>query len=197
MGPSCRPDCWYRALDHLSRSRLCCDGRDGTQRILSIAFALLTPFFFFKAGTLVSVPAEFASLLLSIVLLAVKVGMKFLGVWPLTRLFHMSPREGNYTTLLMSTGLTFGSISALYGLTHQIINQSQYTILVTVVIGSAVIPTFIAQMWFLPKRRFRSLLPMNQSSRKTLKKSRFSNESLGEWDTTLVQRAKIGCGRSE
>ena len=121
-------------------------------RIRSIAFALLTPFFFLKAGTLVSVPAVFAGLLLIVVLLAVKVGMKFLGVWPLTRLFRMSPREGNYTTLLMSTGLTFGSISALYGLTHQIINQSQYTILVTVVIGSAVIPTFIAQTWFLPKK---------------------------------------------
>ena len=121
-------------------------------RIRSIAFALLTPFFFLKAGTLVSVPAVFAGLLLILVLLAVKVGTKFLGVWPLTRLFRMSPREGNYTTLLMSTGLTFGSISALYGLTHQIINQSQYTILVTVVIGSAVIPTFVAQTWFLPKK---------------------------------------------
>ncbi len=121
-------------------------------RIRSIAFALLTPFFFLKAGTLVSVPAVFAGLLLIIALLAVKVGTKFLGVWPLTRLFRMSPREGNYTTLLMSTGLTFGSIAALYGLTHQIINQSQYTILVTVVIGSAVIPTFIAQTWFLPKQ---------------------------------------------
>ncbi|MBA2681756.1 MAG: cation:proton antiporter [Ktedonobacteraceae bacterium] len=128
-------------------------------RIRSIAFALLTPFFFLKAGTLVSVPALFAGLLLILVLLAVKVGTKFLGVWPLTRLFRMSPREGNYTTLLMSTGLTFGSISALYGLTHGIINQSQYTILVTVVIGSAVIPTFIAQTWFLPKRPLPLLVP--------------------------------------
>ena len=63
----------------------------------------------------------------------------------------MKSREGNYTTLLMSTGLTFGSISALFGLTHGLINQAQYTILVTVVIGSAIIPTFIAQTWFLPK----------------------------------------------
>jgi hypothetical protein len=62
----------------------------------------------------------------------------------------MSKREGNYTTLLMSTGLTFGSISALYGLMHGIINQVQYTILVSVVIGSALVPTFIAQKWFLP-----------------------------------------------
>jgi Kef-type K+ transport system membrane component KefB len=121
-------------------------------RMRTIAFALLTPFFFIKAGTLVSLPALLAGWLLILVLLGVKVGTKFIGVWPLTRAFRMTAREGNYTTLLMSTGLTFGSISALYGLTHGIINQVQYTILVTVVIGSAVIPTFIAQTWFRPQR---------------------------------------------
>lgn len=120
-------------------------------RIRSIAFALLTPFFFLKAGTYILVPALVAGFFLIIVLLALKIAMKFLGVLPLTRLFKLSRREGNYTTLLMSTGLTFGSISALYGLTHGIINQEQYTILVTVVIGSAVVPTFIAQKCFLPK----------------------------------------------
>lgn len=120
-------------------------------RIRSIAFALLTPFFFLKAGTYVSVPALVAGLLLIGALLALKIATKFIGVWPLTRVFKLTPREGNYTTLLMSTGLTFGSISALYGLTHGIINQAQYTVLVTVVIGSAVIPTLIAQKWFLPK----------------------------------------------
>jgi hypothetical protein len=55
-----------------------------------------------------------------------------------------------YTTLMMSTGLTFGSISALFGLTNGIINQDQYTILVIAVIGSAVVPTVIAQRWFQP-----------------------------------------------
>ncbi|MDQ2905485.1 MAG: cation:proton antiporter [Chloroflexota bacterium] len=120
-------------------------------RMRTIAFALLTPFFFIKAGTLVSLPALLAGFLLVIALLGVKMVTKFVGVWPVTRAFQMSRREGNYTTMLMSTGLTFGSISALYGLTHGIINQAQYTILVSVVIGSAVIPTFIAQTWFLPK----------------------------------------------
>jgi Kef-type K+ transport system membrane component KefB len=119
-------------------------------RIRSIAFALLTPFFFIKAGTYVSVPALLTGGLMIIVLLTLKIASKFIGTWPLTRVFKMTPREGNYTTLLMSTGLTFGSISALYGLTHGIINQTQYTILVTVVIGSAVVPSLIAQRWFLP-----------------------------------------------
>jgi Kef-type K+ transport system membrane component KefB len=75
---------------------------------------------------------------------------KFIGILPLTRAFRFDPREGMYTTLLMSTGLTFGSISALFGLTNHIIDQGQYTVLVTAVIGSAVVPTLIAQRWFLP-----------------------------------------------
>lgn len=127
--------------------------RELMQRIRGVAFALLTPFFFLKAGTYVLLPALWAGALLIVALLGVKIGAKFVGIWPLTRVFRMGPREGNYTTLLMSTGLTFGSISALFGLTHELINQAQYTILVTVVIGSAIVPTFIAQTWFLPDKR--------------------------------------------
>ncbi|MGO4843011.1 cation:proton antiporter, partial [Rhizobiaceae sp. 2RAB30] len=78
---------------------------------------------------------------------------KFVGILPLTRAFHFGAREGMYTTLLMSTGLTFGTISALFGLTNHIIDQDQYTILVTAVIGSALVPTIIAQRWFQPDRR--------------------------------------------
>jgi Kef-type K+ transport system membrane component KefB len=117
----------------------------------SIAFAMLTPFFFIKAGTFISLPALLTSFTLIVALLGVKIAAKFIGVWPLTRVFRLSPREGHYTTLLMSTGLTFGSISALYGLTNGVIDQTQYTVLVTVVVASAVVPTFIAQTWFQPK----------------------------------------------
>jgi Kef-type K+ transport system membrane component KefB len=122
------------------------------QRMRSIAFTMLTPFFFIKAGTFVSLPALVTSLALVVALLGVKIATKFVGVWPLTRFFRMSTREGHYTTLLMSTGLTFGSISALYGLTNGVIDQTQYTILVTVVVGSAVVPTVIAQTWFQPEQ---------------------------------------------
>ncbi|HSF33855.1 MAG TPA: cation:proton antiporter [Candidatus Tectomicrobia bacterium] len=122
------------------------------QRMRSIAFTMLTPFFFIKAGTFVSLSALLAGLGLIVVLLGVKIATKFVGVWPLTRVFRMSTRESHYTTLLMSTGLTFGSISALYGLTNGIIDQRQYTILVTVVVGSAFVPTIIAQTWFQPEQ---------------------------------------------
>jgi Kef-type K+ transport system membrane component KefB len=76
---------------------------------------------------------------------------KFVGILPLTRYYRFEAREGMYTTLLMSTGLTFGTISALYGYTNKIIDQEQYTILVVGVIASAVVPTLIAQKWFLPR----------------------------------------------
>lgn len=119
-------------------------------RMRSIAFSLLTPFYFIKAGLYVSLGAVVAGAPIIAALLVLKIASKFLGVLPLTRLFRFDPREGAYTTLLMSTGLTFGTISALFGLTNQIITQAQYTILVTTVIGSAVVPTLLAQRFFQP-----------------------------------------------
>jgi Kef-type K+ transport system membrane component KefB len=120
-------------------------------RMRAIVFAMLTPFFFIKAGTLVSLPALIAGFGLLVVLFLVKMLAKIVAVWPMCRIFKMPPRESNYTTLLMATGLTFGSISALFGLNYGYINQAQYSILVTVVIASAVIPTVIAQVFFQPK----------------------------------------------
>ncbi len=78
-------------------------------------------------------------------------GAKMTGVWPVAAAFRLPPRERAYTTLLMATGLTFGSIAALFGLTHHLINKAQYTELVTVVILSAFVPTLIAQLLFKPK----------------------------------------------
>lgn len=119
-------------------------------RMRTVAFALLTPFFFIKAGLFVLLPAVLAGFGIITAFLAVKVATKFAGVWPMARVFHLNVRHSNYTTLLMSTGLTFGTISALFGLNNGFIDQRQYTILVTVVVGSAVIPTLIAQTWFRP-----------------------------------------------
>ena len=124
--------------------------RELPHRLRIVAFSILTPFYFLKAGSLVEARAVLAGGGLILVFLAAKMATKFVGILPVTRYFRFEPREGMYTTLLMSTGLTFGSISALYGLTNNIIDQEQYTILVTAVIGSAVVPTLIAQRWFQP-----------------------------------------------
>jgi Kef-type K+ transport system membrane component KefB len=127
--------------------------RELPHRMRVVAFTILTPFYFLKAGSLVEARTIMAAGGLILVYLAVKMVTKFCGILPLTRYFRFERREGMYTTLLMSTGLTFGSISALFGFTNHIISQEQYTILVTAVIGSAVVPTLIAQRWFQPTFR--------------------------------------------
>ena len=119
-------------------------------RIRVMTFTLLTPFYFLKAGSLVKFDTIVAAAGLISVFLAVKMATK-LVILPLTYAFRFGGRRGMYTTMLMSTGLTFGSISALFGYTNGIIDQDQYTVLVTAVIGSAVVPTLIAQRWFQPK----------------------------------------------
>jgi Kef-type K+ transport system membrane component KefB len=119
-------------------------------RLRSIAFALLTPFFFLRAGTLISAPALISGAGVIASLLGVKLAAKAIGVWPAATAFRLPHRERTYTTLLMATGLTFGSISALFGLTHHLIDKTQYTELVSVVILSAFVPTLIAQQLFQP-----------------------------------------------
>jgi Kef-type K+ transport system membrane component KefB len=136
------------------------DDPELSHRMRVIAFTILTPFYFLKAGSLVTFGTLVSSAGLIVVVLALKMITKFAGILPLTRAFQFEPREGMYTTLLMSTGLTFGTISALFGLTNGIINQEQYTVLVIAVIGSAVVPTIIAQTWFMPQ-----LTPIEESVR--------------------------------
>jgi Kef-type K+ transport system membrane component KefB len=127
--------------------------RELPHRMRIIAFTILTPFYFLKAGSLVEIRAVVEAAGLVAVFLAIKMVTKFVGILPLTRAFNFEARDGMYITLLMSTGLTFGTISALFGLTNHIIDQRQYTILVTAVIGSAVVPTLIAQRWFQPSAK--------------------------------------------
>lgn len=122
-----------------------------SHRMRVIAFTMLTPFYFLKAGSLIKLSAIWNTALIIIIFLLIKIIAKFIGVWPSTKAFKFDKRESMYTTLLMSTGLTFGTISALFGYTNKIIDQDQYTILVTAVILSAVVPTMIAQRWFQPK----------------------------------------------
>ena len=128
-------------------------GRDHAlvRRLRTLTFGLLTPFYFIRAGSFVSVPALIAAPLAFLLLLAAKMLTKFIGVYPLTRLFGSSRADGLYTTMLMSTGLTFGSISALFGLTHGIVSDAQYSFLIAAVIGSAVVPTLIGNAFFLPR----------------------------------------------
>jgi Kef-type K+ transport system membrane component KefB len=123
--------------------------REEQKRLRVVAFAFLTPFFFIKGGLNVSLGAVAANLGLLAVLIGAKMLPKLGFVWPLAR--RAAPRHAAFATLLMSTGLTFGTISSLYGLNAGIIDRTQFSLLVTVVVLSAVVPTAIAERWYLPK----------------------------------------------
>lgn len=129
------------------------------RRLRTLTFGLLTPFYFIRAGSLVSLPALAAAPGAFLLLLAGKLLTKVAGVYPVTHALRSPRQEGMYTTLLMSTGLTFGTISALFGLSHDIVTQAQYSALVAAVVASAVVPTIIANAFFLP----RHLLPAKES----------------------------------
>jgi Kef-type K+ transport system membrane component KefB len=118
------------------------------ERLRVVAFAFLTPFFFLRGGLNVSLGAVFANLGLLGVLFAAKMVPKVGLILPLARRYV--PQHATFTTLLMSTGLTFGTISSLYGLQAGIIDKTQFSLLVTVVVLSAIVPTAIAQRWFSP-----------------------------------------------
>jgi Kef-type K+ transport system membrane component KefB len=134
----------------LALSRYFRGNRELQRKIRVIGFAMVTPFFFIKGGMNVNLHDIASNLGILGALFAVKMAAKIVGVYPLARKF--APEDASYTTLLMSTGLTFGTISSMYGLSAGYIDQTQFSLLVTTVILTAVVPTFIAQRWFEPER---------------------------------------------
>ena len=132
------------------------------RRLRTLTFGFLTPFYFIRAGSYISVPALIAAPGAMLVMLVMKIATKMAGVYPGTQRVGSPAKEGMYTTLLMSTGLTFGSISALFGLTHGIVDSAQYSALVAAVIGSAVVPTLIANAFFLPRHLLSTAAPKSE-----------------------------------
>ncbi len=132
-------------------------GRDHVlvRRLRTVTIGFLTPFYFTRAGYLVSLPAVIAAPLGVIIFLVVEISTKIVSVYPVAKYYGSSQKESMYTTLIMSSGLTFGTIASLFGLSHGIIDKSQYSTLVAAIIGTAIIPTMIANTFFLP----RHLLP--------------------------------------
>ena len=131
------------------------DDHHWIRRMRTLTIGFLTPFYFLRAGSLVSIPAVAAAPLVFLLLFGAKSASKIFGLFPVVARFRRERNERWYYTLMMSTGLTFGTISALYGLAHGIVSRQQYSFLVATVIASAVIPTLVATIAFLP----RHLLP--------------------------------------
>jgi Kef-type K+ transport system membrane component KefB len=119
------------------------------RKLRTLAFVMFTPFFFMRGGMVISFKELGLAMGLLGILFGLKIVTKFIGVYPFARKYLKGSQV--YTTLLMSTGLTFGTISSIYGFEHGFINKTQFSVLVTVVILTAVIPTFIAQKFFHPK----------------------------------------------
>ncbi|MBM3563035.1 MAG: cation:proton antiporter [Alphaproteobacteria bacterium] len=138
-------------------------GRDHTliRKFRAVTIGLLTPFYFIRAGYFVSIPAVLAAPLGVAAFLAVEIATKVVSVYPVARRFGSPHKDAMYTTLLMASGLTFGTISALFGLSNNIIDQSQYSTLVAAIIATAIIPTMIANGLYLPRHR----LPRDEDPR--------------------------------
>jgi Kef-type K+ transport system membrane component KefB len=136
-------------------------------RLRTVAYAFVTPIFFVVGGLKISLPLILSAFGLFMILFVLKIVTKFIGVYFLAKKYI--PQGSMYTTLLMSTGLTFGTIATVFGLNAGYINQVQYSVLIGVVIASAVIPTFIAQKWFMPVEE-EDLLEIENGIREELKK---------------------------
>src|SRR5215471_16348405 len=122
--------------------------RQEQERMRVVAFAFLTPFFFVKGGMNVSLGDVASNLGVLGLLIVAKMLPKLGGVYPLARRY--TAPHAAFTTLLMSTGLTFGTITSLYGLNAGIIDRTQFSLLIAVVVLSAIVPTAIAQRFFHP-----------------------------------------------
>jgi Kef-type K+ transport system membrane component KefB len=125
------------------------------RKLRIVAFAFITPIFFLNGGMNISLPLLWSNIGLFGILLAIKLLTKFIGVYPVSKIFI--PREATYTTLLMSIGLTMGTISSLFGFQVGIIDRAQFSVLVAVVVASAVLPTFLAQRFFHPRHAFEAM----------------------------------------
>ena len=132
-------------------ARFAAENHFWVQRMRTLTIGFLTPFYFLRAGSLVSLPAIITAPMMFLMLLGGKVISKIFGLYPVVGMYRKEKNERWYYTLMMSTGLTFGTISAMFGLTHRIVTREQYSFLVAAVIASAVVPTMIANFVFLPR----------------------------------------------
>jgi glutathione-regulated potassium-efflux system ancillary protein KefC len=137
-----------------------------------VTIGLLTPFYFVRAGYFVSIPAVLAAPLGVIAFLAVEMATKIVGVYPMARRFGSPRKDVMHTALLMASGLTFGTISTLFGLSNKITDESQYSTLVAAIVATAIMSAMIANGLYLPRHRLlREAAPQRVGSADPAKES--------------------------
>src|SRR5205823_11438908 len=72
------------------------------RRLRTLTFGFLTPFYFIRAGSFVSVPALAATPMVFVVLFFAKMLGKTIPLFPTIRAFNYVRHEGLYYTLMMS-----------------------------------------------------------------------------------------------
>ena len=120
-----------------------------TRRLRVVSFAFISPFFFINGGLNVSLKLLYENFWLLVTVFLVKMIPKTICVYPVARKYVK--KEAVFTTLLMSTGLTMGTISSVFGYQAGYISKVQFSVLLAAVVLSAIIPTYFAQKFFEPK----------------------------------------------
>jgi Kef-type K+ transport system membrane component KefB len=118
-------------------------------KMKTLTFSLLAPAFFVRAGIMIALPTVFANVLAILGLLGIKLTSKFAGTYALCK--RWIPEAPVFSTLLFSTGLTVGTITATLGRDLGFLSNIQFSIIVMAVILSAIVPTLIAKS-FVPTK---------------------------------------------
>jgi len=139
---------------------------DLVKKLRTIGFAFITPFFFINSGMKVALSAVMKNLPLVFSLLFIKIAGKTIGVYP--SLSIMMPKETRrakiFFVLIKCTGLTFGTIASIFGFQNGYIDKTQFSVLISVILLSAIIPTIIAQKWFSPAKSVKKIIETQKKS---------------------------------
>ena len=120
-------------------------------RFKTVAFAIITPIFFIIGGMKVSLPLIYSCFGIFLTLFTLRQISKYIGVYYPSKKFLK--QNHTYVTMMMSTGLTFGLVAAVFGLNNGIINQTEYSVITGILVLSAILPTFVAEKWYTPKHK--------------------------------------------
>ncbi|CAB4243430.1 Sodium:proton antiporter [Methylacidimicrobium sp. AP8] len=147
--------------------------RELVHRMRSLAYGLLTPFFFMKAGFHVSLHTLLYGSLPIFLLIGAKLLGKVAAVWPSLRLYRFSRQEALFGSLLTSGGLTFGLIAAHYGVANGILGRKMYSQVTIAILLSTLIPVIGASRLSLPPTGIRE---KTEEEREIAKPGEFEEE---------------------